>query len=37
MSVCLKQGTDAFFRGAEIKVPYKDIFHAVSFRDLKAS
>jgi hypothetical protein len=37
VSVRLKQGTNAFFRSAKIQVPYKNIFHALSFRDLKAS
>jgi hypothetical protein len=36
-AVCLKQGTNTLFGCTEIKVPHKYIFHAVSFRDLKAS
>jgi hypothetical protein len=37
LAVSLKEGTHALFGGAEVEVPYKDIFHAVSLRDLKAS
>jgi hypothetical protein len=37
VSIGFKQRPDTLFGCAEIEVAYKDIFHAVSFRDLKAS